>query len=93
MGKENKLAMIKICGIKDMNTAHIAIDAGVNALGFVFAESSRRILPEDAKKNYSKLTQKYIASGSFCQCPSIFSKRNCRILQSNGSSISRNREC
>ena len=38
MGKENKLAMIKICGIKDMNTAHIAIDAGVNALGFVFAE-------------------------------------------------------
>jgi len=69
MGKENKLAMIKICGIKDMNTAHIAIDAGVNALGFVFAESSRRILPEDAKKIIQSLPKNILRVGVFVNAP------------------------
>lgn len=34
---------IKICGITCLEDAHTAIEAGVDALGFVFAESRRRI--------------------------------------------------
>jgi phosphoribosylanthranilate isomerase len=69
MGKGNKLTMIKICGIKDMNTAHIAIDAGANALGFVFAESSRRIFPEDAKKIIQTLPKNILRVGVFVNAP------------------------
>ena len=69
MGKGNKLRMIKICGIKDINTAHIAIDNGVNALGFVFAESSRRIFPEDAKKIIQTLPKNILRVGIFVNAP------------------------
>ncbi|GAI80221.1 unnamed protein product, partial [marine sediment metagenome] len=69
MGKGNKLTMIKICGIKDTNTAQIAIDNGVNALGFVFAESSRRIFPEDAKKIIQTLPKNILRVGVFVNAP------------------------
>ncbi len=40
---------IKICGVRDIETAHAAADAGADAVGFVFVESSpRHITPEDA---------------------------------------------
>ena len=65
MGRGNELTLIKICGIKDMNTAHIAIDSGVNALGFVFAQSSRRIFPEDAKKIIQTLPKNILRVGVF----------------------------
>ena len=35
--------MIKICGIKDIETARVAIEAGATAVGFVFASSPRRV--------------------------------------------------
>lgn len=38
--------MIKICGIRDLKTAHVAIEAGATAIGFVFAESPRRVAPD-----------------------------------------------
>jgi len=40
--------MIKICGIGDLQSARVAIDAGATALGFVFAQSVRRIEPSTA---------------------------------------------
>lgn len=40
---------VKICGIKDLETAHLSIGAGADALGFVFARSTRRITPKEAK--------------------------------------------
>ncbi len=40
--------MIKICGIGDLQSARLAIDAGATALGFVFAQSARRIEPSAA---------------------------------------------
>jgi len=57
--------LIKICGIKDINTAHTAIDAGADALGFVFAPSSRRITPEDARKIIQNLPRDILRVGVF----------------------------
>jgi phosphoribosylanthranilate isomerase len=37
---------IKICGTTNLDDARLAIDAGADALGFVFAKSPRRVTPE-----------------------------------------------
>ena len=39
---------VKICGMRDETTIAAAIDAGANAIGFVFAASPREIAPADA---------------------------------------------
>ena len=45
---------IKICGLRDAEDVAAAMDAGANAVGFVFAESVRQVTPQqanDATKN------------------------------------------
>jgi len=42
--------IVKICGIQSIEIAQAAVDCGAALLGFVFAPSRRRILPEDARK-------------------------------------------
>lgn len=39
---------VKICGLRDAEDVAAAISAGANAVGFVFAESVRRVTPEQA---------------------------------------------
>lgn len=39
---------IKICGLTTVDSIHAAIEAGADAVGFVFAASPRRLMPEDA---------------------------------------------
>lgn len=41
---------IKICGITDGAAARAAATAGADAIGFVFAESPRRIVPAEARR-------------------------------------------
>lgn len=40
--------LVKICGLRDAEAVDAAVAAGADALGFVFAESVRRITPGDA---------------------------------------------
>lgn len=41
---------IKICGVRDAAAARAAAEAGVDALGFVFADSARRVTPDEARR-------------------------------------------
>lgn len=47
--------LVKICGITDTATALAAVDAGADALGFVFAPSRRRITPDVAREIIRRL--------------------------------------
>lgn len=40
---------IKICGLRDERTVAAAVEAGANAVGFVFAESPRRVSAVEAR--------------------------------------------
>ena len=40
---------VKICGLRDAANVAASIEAGANAIGFVFAESVRRVTPRQAR--------------------------------------------
>ena len=56
---------VKVCGITDDNTALAAVELGADAIGFVFAESKRRITLEKAKEIAVKLPKETLKIGVF----------------------------
>jgi phosphoribosylanthranilate isomerase len=56
---------IKICGTTNLDDARAAADAGANAIGFVMAESSRRIEPKQVAAIVAQLPPKVEKVGVF----------------------------
>ncbi len=56
---------IKICGITSIEDAELAIAAGADALGFVFAESPRRVTPESVRDIVNQLPRTVEKVGVF----------------------------
>lgn len=56
---------VKICGITDLDPALAAVEYGADALGFVFAESKRKITIERAKNIISFLPESFLKIGVF----------------------------
>lgn len=62
-------AKVKICGIRDVTTALAAVEAGADALGFVFAPSPRRVEREVARSICSLLPPFVSRVGVFVNAP------------------------
>lgn len=56
---------IKICGTTNLEDALLAVDAGADAVGFVFAESPRRVEPMVAKRIVAELPESVEKIGIF----------------------------
>lgn len=63
------MTWVKICGTTNLEDARAAVAAGADALGFVFAESSRRITPEAAAKIVGELPMPVEKVGVFVNHP------------------------
>lgn len=63
------MVRVKICGIRTWEEAKMAVDAGVHALGFVFAPSPRRINPETAREIILRLPPFVTPVGVFVNQP------------------------
>ena len=44
------MTKVKVCGLMEQGHVKTAVEAGVDAIGFVFAPSSRRITVDEAKE-------------------------------------------
>src|SRR5688572_23121153 len=56
---------VKICGTTNLEDALLAVDAGTDAIGFVFAESPRRVEPADVSRIVAELPGPVERTGVF----------------------------
>ncbi len=66
------MTRVKVCGITSHRDAQWAVEAGVDALGFVFAESPRRVDPSAAREIIDALPPFVTAVGVFMDQPLEF---------------------
>lgn len=56
---------VKICGLVDGSQVRMAVEAGADAVGFVFAPSSRRVSPVTAARSVAGLNPRPVTVGVF----------------------------
>lgn len=59
------MTFIKVCGLRDEATVELAVRLQVDAVGFVFAESARKVLPEEAAALVELVPSSTLAVGVF----------------------------
>ena len=59
------MTLVKICGITNAGDARVAADAGADAVGFIFAQSPRRVDAEEARRISIALPENIIRVGVF----------------------------
>ncbi|WP_175991355.1 phosphoribosylanthranilate isomerase [Bacillus sp. Marseille-Q1617] len=59
------MTKVKVCGIQDLKAAQWAVDAGADAVGFIFAESRRRISVEKAAAISNSIHEGILKIGVF----------------------------
>lgn len=73
------MTKVKICGIKNLNDAIIAIDYGADAIGFVFANSIRKISKDKARSIIRKLPPFVTTVGLFVNETAEYMEESCRF--------------
>ncbi len=61
------MTFIKMCGLRDEATVDLAVDLGVDAVGFVFADSPRRVSAEQAATLRSRVPAGILAVGVYVE--------------------------
>jgi phosphoribosylanthranilate isomerase len=59
------MTKVKVCGIRELEEARWAVEAGADAVGFVFAESKRRVTLEKAAAIADSLPKNILKIGVF----------------------------
>ncbi|MBO0455460.1 phosphoribosylanthranilate isomerase [Enterococcus hulanensis] len=59
------MTQIKICGLKNTAAIEVAVQAGADYLGFVFAESPRKVRPEEVRRLTKELPETIKKVGVF----------------------------
>ncbi|HEX3586428.1 MAG TPA: phosphoribosylanthranilate isomerase [Candidatus Angelobacter sp.] len=75
---------IKICGTTSLEDALSSIEAGADALGFIFAPSKRRILPESAGKIIRELPPNIEKIGVFMDTGALGIRQVVREVELTG---------
>lgn len=83
------MTKIKICGITNLDDALAALELGVDALGFVFAESPRKVTPDKVEQVASQMDIPVLKVGVFVnedvnQVQNIFDRCNLDYVQLSG---------
>lgn len=81
---------VKICGIRSMKAALAAVDAGADAVGFVFAPSRRQIQPQQAHALVMGLPPETTTVGVFVDAPlmkvqAVVEETGIKVVQFHGS--------
>ncbi|PAD35444.1 phosphoribosylanthranilate isomerase [Terribacillus saccharophilus] len=61
--------IVKICGIQSVETGRMAVEAGADMIGFVFADSRRKVSPEQAARIGKELPAQVKKVGVFVNEP------------------------